>query len=71
MAILAQKGQPTADYYAHNLDPAEEIIEDIKEEKQIDKLPLRPLFDALLILCKNPNVPYVIKPHPPPTMCPM
>ncbi|MCB0376580.1 MAG: barstar family protein [Lewinellaceae bacterium] len=35
-------------YYAHNLDSAEEIIEDIKEEKQIDKLSLRPFFDALL-----------------------
>lgn len=36
------------DYYNHNLDSAEEIIEDIKEEKQIDKLPLKPLFDVLL-----------------------
>lgn len=36
------------DYYAHNLDSAEEIIEDIKEEKQVDKLSIRPLFDALL-----------------------
>lgn len=35
-------------YYAHNLDSAEEIIEDIKEEKQMDKLSLKPFFDELL-----------------------
>ena len=36
------------DYYAANLDSAEEIIEDLKEEQGRERLSLAPLFHALL-----------------------
>lgn len=36
------------EYYALNLDSADEILEDRKEEQGKEKLSLRPLFDALL-----------------------
>ena len=35
-------------YYSLNLDSAEEIIEDIKEEEEKGKLSLRKFFDELL-----------------------
>lgn len=45
---LLGKAYGFPDYYTFNLDSAEEIIEDRKEEEGRDKLPLKPLFDALL-----------------------
>lgn len=36
------------DYYSENLDSAEEILADRKEDAGRDRLSLRPLFDALL-----------------------
>jgi len=36
------------DYYGHNLDSADEILEDQKAEAGVDKLSLRPLLEALL-----------------------
>ncbi len=47
MALLGRAYRFPA-YYAHNLDSAEEIIEDRKEEEQKDKLSLKRFFDALL-----------------------
>jgi len=35
-------------YYSHNLDSAEEILEDLKEEQGAEKLSLRAFFDTLL-----------------------
>ncbi|MCB0588739.1 MAG: barstar family protein [Phaeodactylibacter sp.] len=45
---LLGKAYSFSEYYAHNLDSAEEIIEDIKAEAGKGKLPLKPFFDALL-----------------------
>ena len=36
------------EYYSHNLDSADEILEDLKEEKEEEKLSLQPFFDLLL-----------------------
>lgn len=36
------------DYYAQNLDSADEILEDRKEAEETKRLSLRPLFEALL-----------------------
>ncbi len=36
------------DYYAANLDSAEEIIEDIKEDSHREKLSIKPLLAELL-----------------------
>jgi len=36
------------EYYSLNLDSADEILEDLKEEAGQEKLSLRPLFEALL-----------------------
>jgi len=45
---LLGKAYGFPEYYALNLDSAEEIVEDMKEEEQKDKLSLKPFFDALL-----------------------
>ena len=45
---LLGKAYSFSEYYAHNLDSAEEIIEDIKAEAGKGKLPLKLFFDALL-----------------------
>jgi len=37
------------DYYAANLDSAEEIIEDLKEDSKQEKLSLKPLLEELLV----------------------
>ena len=36
------------DYYGRNLDAADEILSDMREDSSSDKLSLRPLFEALL-----------------------
>lgn len=36
------------DYFSLNLDSAEEIVEDLKEEGEKGQLSLQPFFDALL-----------------------
>lgn len=45
---LLGKAYGFPDYFSLNLDSAEEIIEDLKEEGEKDKLSLMPFFDALL-----------------------
>lgn len=47
MELLGQAyGFP--DYYAHNLDSAEEIIDEIKERQEKERLSLEPFFSELL-----------------------
>ncbi len=45
---LLGKAYGFPEYYSLNLDSADEIIEDIKEEEEKEKLPLKNFFDALL-----------------------
>ncbi|MCB0563405.1 MAG: barstar family protein [Phaeodactylibacter sp.] len=45
---LLGKAYGFPDYYSLNLDSAEEIIEDIKEEEEKDRLSLKQFFDELL-----------------------
>lgn len=45
---LLGKAYGFPDYYALNLDSADEVIEDLKEEVDKEKLSLKNFFDALL-----------------------
>lgn len=47
MQLLGQAFQ-FPEYYGCNLDSADEILNDIKEEKEVEKLSLQPFFDTLL-----------------------
>ena len=47
LAVLA-KAYDFPEYYSHNLDSADEILEDRKEAEEVEKLPLAPFFHALL-----------------------
>jgi hypothetical protein len=45
---LLGKAYSFPDYYSLNLDSADEILSDLKEEESKDKLSLRMFFDTLL-----------------------
>ena len=45
---LLGKAYNFPEYYSHNLDSADEILEELKEEKGKEKLSLEPIFQALL-----------------------
>ena len=47
LAILGE-AYDFPDYYSHNLDSADEVLEDRKEAEEKEKLSLAPFFHALL-----------------------